>query len=233
MRTGSGGDNSSEEGGGLLSSGGDEEEGSIGDTRRKDIGHRLGMAFDRLNGVNAAAQEAALDACEHSVAEAGAAAEEEVVSGGADPVVAVIAGERASTNRALEVVANAATGKHSVLVQLLQEVRELLRQVNACIIRQPRDRLRRFHTTELVEVISSAISTIDEQDQDYLSDFDFVAIAVTEPGSGRVTHEVAVVEEMLVPPARGKQKLVNTSLLSINNNKGKLRVRLLRPTTGG
>ena len=113
----------------------------------------------------------------------------------------------------------------SLRVRLLH-CRELCRSFNACIARQPRDRVRgRFWITELVAEV------VGHGNEDNLSDGNLVALALEESdGRGGTSRAIGIglVEGLLVASACGKKRpWANTQQLSINEAEGRMKIRLL------
>ncbi|EFJ39841.1 hypothetical protein VOLCADRAFT_100504 [Volvox carteri f. nagariensis] len=114
-------------------------------------------------------------------------------------------------------------------VSILLALRVFTRRFNACIARQPRDRIRgRFWGVDMRE----AVMLLNEGDEDHLSDGDYVA--VLEEVEGRTVVRVALVEGLLCPQGRGRgaarSRLSTTRRLDIGNPDGRLLLRLLHPS---
>ena len=115
---------------------------------------------------------------------------------------------------------------HDILCEL-KSCRELGHRLNACVARQLRDRCGgRFFGPELV----AAVQGYGEGDADHVSDNDYIALAIEENNAASsTTYCIGFVEKMSRYTPHANQKFTTVQQLSINDEAGRLRVRLCVP----
>ncbi|EFJ50412.1 hypothetical protein VOLCADRAFT_88729 [Volvox carteri f. nagariensis] len=113
---------------------------------------------------------------------------------------------------------------------ILSSLHEFCRCVNACIARQGRDRVSgRFFGQN----IRDAVARLTKDEQDHLSDDDYVAV-LEEVGHQQVVR-IALVERLLrsMATTKGKSSLEDASRLVRNDPAGRLVLRVLQPAGQG